>query len=164
MGRSANCCQTPGYNREVPRFALLLIVAFCILTGCRSNLENRDQVRTDLMDYLSKRTGLDLKSLDIDVTKVEFKNDQAKATVSFRPKGDTSIQGGMVMIYTLASKGGHWVVIGRSDSQGHGFGGAPVEPDNLPPGHPASGLPPGHPPVDAMPATPPDGAPQGQPK
>jgi hypothetical protein len=116
------------------------------------------------MDYLSKRTGLDLKSLDIDVTKVEFKNDQAKATVSFRPKGDTSIQGGMVMIYTLASKGGHWVVIGRSDSQGHGFGGAPVEPDNLPPGHPASGLPPGHPPVDAMPATPPDGAPQGQPK
>lgn len=149
----------------MPRLAILLIVAFCVLTGCRHNVENRDQVRADLMDYLSKRTGLDLKSLDIDVTKVDFQKDQAKATVSFRPKGDTSIQGGMVMIYTLAPKDGHWVVIGRADSQGHGFGGSPAEPD-LPPGHPpANGLPPGHPPVDSVPAAPPDGgSPQGQAK
>jgi len=148
----------------VPRLAILPIVAFCVVTGCRSNLENQDKVRADLMDYLSKRTGLDLESLDIDLTKVTFQNDQAKATVSFRPKGDTSIQGGMVMIYTLAPKEGHWVVIGRSDSQGHGFGGTPAEPNNLPPGHPpANGLPPGHPPVDNMPATPPPGgSPQGQ--
>jgi hypothetical protein len=65
----------------------------------------------------------------------------------------------MVMVYTMAPKNGHWVVVRRGDSQGHQFGGEPTPAEqNLPPGHPpvdgaAQGsagsdtLPPGHPPL-----------------
>lgn len=121
-------------------------------------MKTREQVRSDLMDHLSTKTGLDMKALDVDVTKVTFENNQAQATVSFHQKGDSSVNGGMVMVYTLAPKDGHWVVVRRGDSQGRQLGGQqPIDP-NLPPGHPsvdgpeqgdapAGSLPPGHPPV-----------------
>jgi hypothetical protein len=128
-----------------------------LTAGCGKNIKTREQVRADLIDHLSTKTGLEMKSLDIDVTKVTFEHDQAQATVSFHQKSDPSINGGMVMVYTLAPKDGHWVVVRRGDSQGHQFGGEPVPADqNLPPGHPrvdgaspegvgSDTLPPGHP-------------------
>jgi hypothetical protein len=132
----------------VLRPAVLALAAFCLLAGCGRNIENKEQVRADILDHLAKNTGLDLKSLDVDVNNVVFEKNQAKATVAFRPKGVSSINDGMVMVYTLEPKNGHWVVVGRADSQGHGFGASPANPA-LPPGHPSvNGLPPGHPGVD----------------
>lgn len=121
-------------------------------------MKTRDQVRSDLMNHLSTKTGLDMKSLDVDVTKVTFENNQAQATVSFHQKSDSSVNGGMVMVYTLAPKDGHWVVVRRGDSQGRELGEQQPSDPNLPPGHPsvdgaapgvapADSLPPGHPPV-----------------
>ena len=112
-------------------------------------MQTEESVRAGIMAHLSKNTGLDLKSLDIDVTNVKFDDGKATATVSFRPKGVSSVHDGMMMLYSLALQNGQWVVVGRADSQGHGFGGSSVE-QSLPPGHPPTGsqLPPGHPPVD----------------
>jgi hypothetical protein len=128
----------------------------CLLAGCGKNIQNKEQVRADILDHLAKNTGLDLKSLDVDVSNVSFEGKQAKATVSFRPKGVSSINDGMVMVYTLEPKNGHWAVVGRADSQGHGFGAPSADP-GLPPGHPSvNGLPPGHPSVDnSAPSQPP---------
>jgi hypothetical protein len=130
--------------------SLLFVAAFAVsvLSGCRKNIENREQVRSDLVEYLSTKVGLDMKALDVDITKVQFTDGKAHATVSFHQKNDPSISQGMVMNYTLEEKSGHWVVTGRSDSQGHGVGGS--RPDEaLPPGHPSvpggGKLPPGHP-------------------
>lgn len=131
-------------------------------------MQTKEQVRSDLIEYLSAKVGLDMKALDVDVTKVTFADNQAHAVVSFHEKNNPSIESGMVMQYTLEPKDGHWVVTGRADSQGHGFG-ATASDQNLPPGHPPvqqapQQLPPGHPPVDkinAQPATP-AGEPQGQ--
>jgi hypothetical protein len=132
----------------VLRAAVLAFAMMCLLAGCGRDIENKEQVRSDILDHLSKNTGLDLKSLDVEVSNVSFQKNQAKATVAFRPKGVSSINDGMVMVYTLQPKNGHWVVVGRADSQGHGFGASPAD-SRLPPGHPSvNGLPPGHPSMD----------------
>jgi hypothetical protein len=107
------------------------------------------------MQYFSTKIGLDLKTLDVDVTKVDFVNHEAHATVSFHEKNDPSVNRGMVMMYTLAPQNGHWVVKSRADSQGRGFGNTSADQD-LPPGHPSvQDLPPGHPSVDSVAPNPP---------
>jgi hypothetical protein len=117
------------------------------------------------MDYLSHRTDLNMKMMQVDVTSVSFRQDEADATVSFRPKGAAG--GGMQMRYTLERQGSRWVVKGKGRSGAgqsphgqpgggmpgggmHGGGmpgampgaGAESAPA-LPPGHPAIGNPPG---------------------
>lgn len=118
--------------------------------------------------------------MDIDVSQVTFDKDHARAAVSFRPKGATNIHDGMTMNYTMKSQNGHWVVIGRADSQGHGdpqsLGGAGSAGGGLPEGHPqitspddtgSPPLPPGHPQIPGGSAAPSDGVkalPPGHPK
>jgi hypothetical protein len=148
----------------VLRLALMALLVAVTAVACRKNIQDKDQVRRDLIEYLSTKVGLDLKALDVDVTKVTFTNDEALATVSFHQKNDPSIGNGMVMNYRLQPKDGHWVVKGRADSQGRGFQNAPAD-QNLPPGHPSvQGLPPGHPSVDKMQLKSPAGASEGQQK
>jgi hypothetical protein len=61
----------------------------------------------------------------------------AYATVAFHPKSDPSVNGGMVMKYTLEGRDGKWVVVNVADSQGHGMTGhSAAGGDQLPPGHP----------------------------
>ena len=91
--------------------------------------------------------------------------------VGIYAKAATSVHDGMMMHYTLEDKEGHWVVVGRSDSQGHGMGAANP---NLPGGHPPIGnpdtpvpqqpLPPGHPQVQGTPPSDGQGLPPGHPK
>jgi hypothetical protein len=145
----------------VLRPAVLALAALSVLAACGRNIENKEQVRADVLDHLAKNTGLDLKALDVDINNVVFEKNQAKATVAFRPKGVSSINDGMVMVYTLQPKNGHWVVVGRADSQGYGFGASPADP-GLPPGHPSvNGLPPGHPGVDGRAPSLPQGSGSG---
>jgi hypothetical protein len=155
----------------VLRVVIFVLACLLALSACHKNIENKEQVRSDLLQYLSSKVGLDVKALDIDVTKVTFQGDQAQATVSFHQKTDPNIGNGMVMVYNLQQEKDHWVVKGRSDSQGHGFGSAAPNQD-LPPGHPTlppgtpssqQGLPPGHPSVGTD-SNSPEGAPQGQTK
>jgi len=107
--------------------------------GCSQNVHNKDAVRQGIIDHLSARKGLDLdmSAMDVDVTSVAFRENEADATVSFRPKGAKG--GGMQMKYTLERKGNLWAVKSKAEAGGspHGGGGG-----DLPPGHPPMNAPP----------------------
>jgi hypothetical protein len=128
-----------------------------VLAACgRKNIENKEAVRQAVVDYLSSRqaqTGLDMSTMDVNVTAMTFERDTARATVEFRVKNGDA---GMQLNYSLERKGDKWVVQPRPEnSQGHGVvlpsggSGDPSKgPGELPPGHPS------------IPATPPPGAKQ----
>jgi len=133
-------------------------------------MKTREKVREDLMTHLQK-AGFNTQTLEVDVMKVTFEKNVAHASVSFRPRGATNIHDSMVMNYTMEIRDGHWMVIGRSDSSGHGMGQAMAaagQAGAVPAGHPqVSGqsgmgapsagappqfdLPPGHPALESMP-------------
>jgi hypothetical protein len=133
------------------RFAAILFVLLS-LAGCKRSIETKEAVRQGVLDAVASR--VNLSSMDVDVTTVNFKGDTAEATVDFRPKG-AAPGSGIQMKYTLEDKGGKWVVKGRSDKSGGApHGGAPHGTTTLP-GMPGAGeMPPGHP-------TAPSGAPPG---
>jgi hypothetical protein len=101
--------------------------------SCGPNIQNPEAIRAGVVEHLTSRGDLDLKSMDVSVSSVSFRKDEADATVVFRAKGSTDAGGLMSMSYTLEKKGDKWVVKGkRSVSGGHGDGA----PSAMPPGHP----------------------------
>ncbi|MEO8100727.1 MAG: hypothetical protein ABI811_23720 [Acidobacteriota bacterium] len=159
------------YNQGVKYAALAAatLVAALLGSACSSNnIDNKDAVRTAMIDYLkakSASTGLDPNAMDVNVDAVAFERDTARATVSFTVKGSDQ---GMQFNYTLNRDGGKWVVAGRNDQTAapHGLPSAPGAPAApaigdpgkeplLPvplPGTSAKELPAGHPPVSGGPA------------
>jgi hypothetical protein len=157
------------YNRIVkgPAIAAALGLSIALLGGCKKNIRNDDAVRQGIMNYLAKRP--DLLSMDVNVTSVAFRQDEATATVRFQAKGNTSPAASMTMQYVLERKDNQWNVKARAGANDHGANGLqPAGPaagsigampnTTLPPGHPsvgapgsapAGGLPPGHPPVSS---------------
>jgi hypothetical protein len=133
-----------------------LVAVAAAVFACSRNINNKEAVRQGIMDYLNKRsaqTGLDMKLMNVDVTSVQFRNNEARALVSFVPKD--SPRGGMSMNYTLERSGNHWVVKGRAESgmSPHAAQGTPPSTGSIapiPPGQPQA-LPPGHPPVGSTP-------------
>ena len=91
-----------------------------------------------IVERLQKSSGLDLANLDVTTTAVNYDKNLAYATVAFHPKGDSSVNSGMVMKYTLEQRDGKWAVVNVGDSQGHGISGhsATGKPSDLPAGHP----------------------------
>jgi|SRR5690349_23707222 len=125
----------------------MLLLAAC----AQKNIENKESIRQAVIEYLKARqaqTGLDMSTMDVNVTAMTFERDTARATVDFRVKGGDA---GMQFNYTLDRKGDKWVVQGRQDSgQGHGgvlpgadpgTGASPNAPGQLPPGHPSVPVP-----------------------
>ncbi len=116
------------------------------LASCSRGIETKEAVRQGIIDHLSTQTGLNVNAMQIDVTSLSFRKDEADATVAFRPKGSSGTSAGMTMGYTLERKGNRWVVKGRRDAAGspHGGGGEmpmakPADPNSpLPPGHPST--------------------------
>ena len=165
------------YNRYVIRLTLsaAAVMSFLLLAGCNKDIQNQDAVRKGVMSYLSKRS--DLLAMDVSVSSVAFREDEATAQVHFQAKGNNSPAAGMTMQYVLERKDGQWVVKGRTGSNAsHGASGSGVNAvpgqgnlpgsldgmprvptpggagsTSLPPGHPSVGssqaLPPGHPAV-----------------
>ncbi len=136
------------------KLALLVCALALAPVGCNrgGGIENKEAVRQGVVDYLSSRSNLNVASMNVDVTSVTFKGNEADATVSFAPKGAGGAGQGMSMRYTLERKGNRWVVKGRADSgkNAHGMGGPGGEGAMPPmPGQnpPAGELPPGHPPM-----------------
>ena len=127
------------------RFSVL-IVALAALVGCNRGIDNKEAVRQSLVDYLASRTNINMSSMNVDVSSVVFRDNQADAVVSFTPKG-AAPGGGMTMRYAFEKKGGKWVVKNRADSGKNPHGGAVGEgmpnpggmapaPTEMPPGHP----------------------------
>ena len=118
-----------------------LFAAVLALAGCnRGGIETKEAVRQGVVDYIASRTNLNMASMNVDVTAVTFKGNEADATVSFAPKGSGAAQG-MSMRYTLERQGKRWVVKGKSDKGGHGAGMGGAMPGGMPPGGmPPSGM------------------------
>ena len=160
------------YNRYVIRLTLgaAAAMSFILLAGCNHDIQNQDAVRKGVMSYLSKRS--DLLAMDVSVSSVAFREDEATAQVHFQAKGNDSPAAGMTMQYVLERKDGQWVVKGRTGSNAsHGASGPGVNavpgqgnlPGSLdgmpsvpvPGGAGATSLPPGHPTVGSSQALPP---------
>jgi hypothetical protein len=109
------------YNRYV-RIACFLLAALT-LAGCNRGVQSKDAVRQGVLDYLSGRKDLNIGSMDVEVSAVQFNGNKADATVTFAPKGVSGSQG-MTMRYQLEQQGNHWAVVGRQDS-GHAGAVAP---------------------------------------
>jgi hypothetical protein len=109
-----------------------LLVAFA--AACSRDIQNSESVRQGVLDYLNERkaqTGLDPAQMQVDIGSVSFQQDEARATVIFRPKNQPDPQP-MTIAYVLDRKGGKWVVRGHATSTGNPHGGG-----EMPPGHPA---------------------------
>ena len=124
----------------VLRTYLAFLAGMVLVSSCGTGIRSKEKVQQAILERLQTRSGLDLNSLDVTTTSVSFDKDLAYATVAFHPKGDSNVNSGMVMRYTLEDRDGKWVVLKVGNSQGHaGMSGAGADQ-----------LPPGHPPVDAM--------------
>ena len=153
------------YNRSVKGPLILAAavgLAIALLSGCKKDIQNDDAVRQGIMNYLSKRP--DLLSMDVNVTSVNYKQNEATATVKFQAKGNNSPGASMTMQYVLERQGDQWAVKGRAGANDHGAaalpppdgaGSAPAGgsigamPNTAPPAAPPGALPPGHPPVSS---------------
>jgi hypothetical protein len=128
------------------------LVATLFFCGCNRDIQNKEAVREGVVKYLAKRP--DLTAMDVSVTAVSFRDNQATANVHFQAKGNNSQAAGMSLTYILEKKGSEWVVKGRSGADMHG---AQPGVQGMPPGHPSVGdgssgampaMPPGHPPIN----------------
>ena len=153
--------------------ALGLIIA-ALLTGCKKNIDNNDAVKQGVNTYLAKRS--DLLAMDVSVTSVAYRDNEATATVRFQAKNNSSPNAGMTMQYVLERKGNEWVVKGRAGGDAHtgmpqGAPGAPgagqgsmgampntgsgsigAMPGGAMPGASGQTLPPGHPAIGGAPS------------
>jgi len=124
-----------------------VLSAALLVFGCSRGNQTPEAVRQGILDYLASRSDLDLASIQVEVTSVSFRQNEADATVAFRPKGGVP-GAGMQMRYTLERKGSGWMVKGKgqapSGSSPHGLEPSPA-PAKSPAAGPASDLPPGHP-------------------
>jgi hypothetical protein len=111
------------------------------LGGCNRGGQSKEAVRAAILDHLTKRANINVSSMQVDVVSVTFREKEADATVSFRPKGADTSSPGMTMNYTLQRQGNGWVVKGRADSGSSPHGAAGQMPQGMmPPGHPPAGV------------------------
>lgn len=135
-----------GYNLYVRYQLILLLSAGLFLLACSQGVQSEAAVRQGVIDYLSTRPDLNISQMQVEVSSVAFRQNEADATVSFRPKGGGP-SSGMQMSYTLERRGNRWVVKGKGSGmhakqmpgmppvpQAGASGGTP-----LPPGHPSPG-------------------------
>jgi hypothetical protein len=95
-------------------------VALVVMAGCSKNIQTNEAVKAGVVKHLTQNSGLNVAAMDIEVTAVTFKDNEAEATVGFKPKGGAGASG-MSMKYSLEKKGGEWVVKKKADSgMGHG--------------------------------------------
>jgi hypothetical protein len=139
------------YNRIV-KVSALPVLLLC-LVGCnKGTIDTKEAVRQGVIDYLAGRQNLNVSSMNVQVSSVTFKENEAEAMVSFAPKGGGGGQP-VSIPYTLERKGSRWVVKQRPGGQNpHGGAMPPGENPHgaMPPAGgeaPAGGMPPGHPTV-----------------
>ena len=119
------------------RYLRNLLVAAVVLAGaaCNHGIDTTEAVREGVIDYLAKRSNIKVSAMNVDVTSVSFRQNEADATVSFSAKGAASAQP-MAMRYTLERNGSRWVVKEKAESGNPHAGGATTSLGDLPPGHP----------------------------
>jgi hypothetical protein len=128
--------------------SVLICLAVLCLAGCSKNIDTPEAVKEGVLKDIAKK--VDVGAMDVNVDSVSFREKEADAKVSFKPKGAPASQS-IVMNYALERQGDEWHIKSRN-MQAH----EKQQPGQtaLPPGHPAAGaatggpLPAGHPSVD----------------
>lgn len=136
------------------KWAILGLALLLALSGCKKDIQNEPAVKAGLLKYLAARTSL--TEMEVKITSISFKNNQADATVHFQAKNDPNPGAGLEMKYLLEQKGSEWVVKSRLGGADHAAsGGGMSNPHGgsmaLPPGHPVI-------PASPSPAVPDSGA------
>ena len=110
----------------------------CALTGCNRAGQDKEAIRQGVIEYVSSK--VNVGAMEVDVTSVSFKGQEADASVIFRAKGANSGPG-MEMRYTLEQKSGKWVVKDKAEAGGtpHGAIAGRGAGEQLPQGHPSLG-------------------------
>jgi hypothetical protein len=111
----------------------LLALLCCALSGCNRASQNKEAIRQSVVDYVAGK--VNVGAMDVDVTSVNFKGEEAEATVAFRAKGSPA-GSGLEMRYTLEQKSGKWVVKDKAEASGNPHGAPPAGMGAPPPGHP----------------------------
>jgi hypothetical protein len=137
-----------------------ICLAAVFLTACGKNIDTPEAVKAGVLKDIA--TKVDIQNMDVNVDSVSFREKEADAKVSFRPKGGPASQS-IVMNYSLERQGDEWRIKNRNMQGTHtqpaapggaAPGSAAPNGEALPPGHPAAGstgsgpLPAGHPAVD----------------
>jgi len=130
--------------------ALICLAALC-LAGCSKNIDTPEAVKEGVLKDIAKK--VDVQAMDVNVDSVSFREKEADAKVSFKPKGAPASQS-ITMTYSLERDGDEWRIKSRN-MQAHEQQqpSAPGQPA-MPPGHPVTGagnggpLPAGHPQVN----------------
>ena len=123
--------------------AAIPLAVLVLLAACGRHMDTSEAVRQGVLDYLGTRSNLNMAAMNVDVTSVSFRKDEADATVSFTAKGSPAAKG-MAIHYTLTRKGDKWVVKDKPEP-GANPHGAPGAPGSAMPGAGEGSLPPGHP-------------------
>ena len=136
----------------VKRFwaALLAILVMGVGVACKRSIDNQEAVRQAVIDYLSKRSNLNVSAMNIDVASVTFRSNEADAVVAITARGAAPGQP-MSMRYTLERQGDHWAVKGKADAGGSPHGAGAANPHGVAEPSGAGELPPGHPAVSPTP-------------
>jgi len=130
--------------------ALICLAALC-LAGCSKNIDTPEAVKAGVLKDIAKK--VDIQAMDVNVDSVSFREKEADAKVSFKPKGAPASQS-ITMTYALERDGDEWRIKSRN-MQAHEQQ-QPTAPGRqaMPPGHPVTGagnggpLPAGHPQVN----------------
>lgn len=118
------------------------------LAGCSKNIDTPEAVKEGVLKDVAKK--VDVNAMDVSVDSVSFREKEATAQVSFRPKGSPPGSQAITMNYALERAGNEWRIKNRN-MQGH----EQQQPgaSQMPPGHPMTGtaggqqMPAGHPQV-----------------
>jgi hypothetical protein len=124
----------------VTRFRAFWTAIFILCAGAackRGGSCTEETARQGVIDYLSKRAGMNVAGMNVQVTSLTCRQNDADAMVAFTARGPNAGQP-MTRRYTLEHQGGRWVVTKSSDTalSPHGAGST-VPGTPLPPGHPA---------------------------
>jgi len=122
----------------VREFAVFWAIVMAIGAGAGCHRSSPEAaIRQGVIDYLSKRSNLNVSGMNVDVTSLVVRQNEADAVVSFTAKGANPGQP-MSMRYTLERRGDRWVVKDKAEAGASPHGGAaPAAGGQLPPGHPS---------------------------
>src|SRR5258708_36917191 len=86
------------------------------------------------MNYLAKRN--DLGKMDVSISKVAFRQNEADATVHFQSRDSNAPSTGLALQYVLERKGNEWIVKGKALGTGHAAAAGMESPHGMraPPG------------------------------
>jgi len=120
-------------------FLAVLLGATLLFAGaCKSKPDDKEAIRSGVINYLASLKTLNVSAMDINVTQATVNGNQAQAQVEIRLKNSPPDGASMKLTYNLEKRGDEWAVVKSQPAGGTLQHPAPGE-------MPTGGMPPGHP-------------------